>query len=286
VTDPDGEEIADNAAGRLLAILKRVHQANSSTLLGGAWASAFLLDAADLPALLRVIADVGDLVREVRGTIESLEDVTPEVILRHYGQIEQAYNISRNLEHSTGTFKQALQDTGWQCLEICDDLLSRRAPEPTIAETTVADLLKNTRGLLRQVLQSKDLPVDVKLEVHRDLVRIAYVLEQYWMFGTVRVAEELDAIASRLRRRPGLLTRIGESKSAEGFFRILVTLEAAIQLATGARALTAGHDEQPPARPPSPVVILAEEIGLSPTSLALEPPADETEKKPPKTGAT
>lgn len=271
---PDGTPA--NPAARLLDTYSRLDRQRAEVALQTSLAAVFGVPEDDLTSIYDELAVIGDLVKSVRVQVEAADELDPEVALEHFGEVEAAFATFRNLGQATQAFSQTMQQTGWHTLKICNAILRKTAPERTIPEQQLGDLIDNVAAVAEQVRHTADLPDADKNVVLEHLSRIDRVLRNIWLHGTDGLQDALDLMASNVVRKPNLLARLSNSDTFDGLFKLVTMLDIAIRLATGPAALPAGQPGTPPPPPPPAhvVQVLAEHAGRPLPELP--PPATQT----------
>jgi hypothetical protein len=197
--------------------------------------------------MTRAIALI-DLAADTRGRIEALRDEDPEVLLAHFGEVEQTLaNFQSVGTHTMGNFLKPLQPAGLHSLKMCGSVLSRHDPDPQLPEghPDVDELVKKVRELIAAVSEIDGITSAEARWLIERLEDVEIALHEIGLRGAAGVEQAFEQMMGGLFIRPSLFSRIYHSPA----WRVIVDLAAVLQLAigvsTGLLELTSA-DEHPP----------------------------------------
>lgn len=245
-----------NPAARLHTVLSEaIAQRGRGEAAVQVWGELLGIDwSTEKPLMLRAGADLQELAAEVRSTVVELADsVNINLALRNFIEVEttldQWISITSLPMHQ---FMSPLQDTGLYSVEVCADALKRYASEPSLSPDTIGLLLEKVRELCREVDQAGDLDDATKSWISQRLVGIERALMTYKITGTRGLERAADELLGGIHRRPGMLARVGASKTAQGIAMLLMLIQTTLQ--------GVSTYEQIAAPPPAGLVIVVEQL--------------------------
>jgi hypothetical protein len=217
--------------------------------------------------MLRAGADLQDLTAEVRSTVSRLTGtVNPDLALRHFNEVETTLDQWINISNlNMQQFMAPLQGTGLYSVEVCADALKRYASEPALGPDAIGSLLEKVRELRREVEESDDLDDATHAWITQRLVDIERALMTYTVTGTRGLERATDELLGGMHRRPGMLARLGASKTAQGIGLLLLLIQTTLQ---GVSAY-----DQISAQPSVGLVVVVEQLapGANITALPVAP---------------
>ena len=258
-----------NAAARLHTVLSEAtaERGNGAPAVQ-VWGEILGIDwPTEQSLMLRAGADLQDLAAEVKSTVLELSDsVNIDMALRHFNEVEATLDQWFGLPSLTmPQFMTPLQGTGLYCVEVCADALKRYVSEPALSPSAISPLLEKVRELRLEVDQADDLDDATKAWITQRLVDIERSLLTYKVTGTRGLERATDELLGGMHRRPGMLTRLGASKTAVGIGLLLSLIQTTLQ---GVSTL-----EQLSAPPPAGLVVVVEQLapGANVPSLPVAP---------------
>lgn len=228
----------NNPSGRLFAIMKEGLGISDDTPGSEAWRQLLLcayVTAEDEHAevlqqhvLLVRLGKLVSLPAQIRQEIEQLEDVNQEFYLRHIGRFEHALLHRIRFDAKWKHFKDAINGEHMMGLEACDELLSRRRPEPALDDEVLKDLLKQFDDLFEQVTHA-ELDGDVREFLLTHIERMRHALQTYRISGVRPVIQALEATVGSAVLQPELTERVKATDEGERFWKGMGRAFAALQ---------------------------------------------------------
>jgi|CXWL01.1.fsa_nt_gi hypothetical protein len=184
-------EVKNNLAGRLYDILNAAQQQSPHETARKAWVAVFEeIEPDDTGALLKMLADLIDLVHETKNSIQRLQDVDQTLYLRPFVRIESL--LSRiDLDAKWEYWRNQIDDATLQGLQFSADKLSRTSSFTQIPHGDLADLRKDLDELINSVIDSS-LSQDVKILLLRNLEELRHVLIAYRISGIEGLQAEIE----------------------------------------------------------------------------------------------
>jgi len=234
-------EVKNNPAGRLHDLLSAARNQNGKESARKAWAAVFGIEPDDTGALLKMLADLIDLVHETKTSIQRLDDVNHQLHLKPFKKIEallSQLNLEAGWEHS----KAQLDEPTLYGLQFSSDKLSRISGFTQIANDEISLLRKQLDDLVSSVVDS-NLPQDVKFLLLRNLEAIRHALLAYRVRGIEGLQEEVErSLGSVMLHRDEIAAsknKPEERKVWETFFKLVEQLNKVVTLARNSKELAA-----------------------------------------------
>jgi hypothetical protein len=204
--------------------------------------------------MLRTGADLQDLTAEVKSTVMGLTGtVNSDLALRHYNEVEATLDQWTNIANlNIQQFMAPLQGTGLYSVEVCANALKQHASEPALGPDAIGSLLEKVHELQREVEEADDLDGATKAWITQRLVDIERALTTYKVTGTRGLERATDELLGGMHRRPGMLPRLGASKTALGIGLLLSLIQTTLQ--------GVSTYEQISAPPPAGLVVVVEQL--------------------------
>jgi len=258
-----------NPAARLHTVLSEafVHR-GEGVAAAPIWGQILGIDwQAEKSFMLRAGADLQDLTAEVKSTVMGLTGtVNSDLALRHYNEVEATLDQWTNIANlNMQQFMAPLQGTGLYSVEVCADALKQHASEPALGPDAIGSLLEKVHELQREVEEADDLDGATKAWITQRLVDIERALTTYKVTGTRGLERATDELLGGMHRRPGMLARLGASKTALGIGLLLSLIQTTLQ--------GVSTYEQISAPPPAGLVVVVEQLapGANIPSLPVAP---------------
>ncbi|WP_214107831.1 hypothetical protein [Acrocarpospora catenulata] len=222
----------DNPAGRLQAMLSDLREIGPNTPVRHAWAKVLGIRADDLPEFVRRFGLLVSLPGQIRAEVDALEDVDPDMLLRHLPDVEAALEESLASPNAAlGNVFAKYDSTALFALEACSDYLHRRRAESVISDDGLKEIVEKTRELIDYVLQS-DIPDDLKTFLLTRLREIEQAVQDIQIRGTQALVDVLERTAGALAMRPGLYERLKVQEPVWSMFAAVLSIIASIAQVT------------------------------------------------------
>ncbi|QGX40927.1 hypothetical protein [Permianibacter aggregans] len=185
-------QVQNNPAGRLHDILSAARQHPPKEPARKVWASIFDITPEDTGTLLKMLADLIDLVHETKAAIQKLDDVDQNLHLKPFKRIESAlstFNLDASWEH----WKNQIDDSTLLGLQFSADKLSRLSGTTSIPNDELANLRSQLDALIGFVAESSLVP-EIKIFMLRHLERLRHALLAYRVRGLDGLQEGLETI--------------------------------------------------------------------------------------------
>jgi hypothetical protein len=220
----------NNPAGRLLEILeaaKKLPQQESAQL---GWCSVFgIPHPSERNRLLEYGAEMSKLVHDVKTQVAGLSDEDHELALEHFGKIE---TVVEHFQVAAGvpmqSFLSAYDGEARYGLKMCDSMLRRRAPEPSIAADVLAGLSELVSEAIEAVLADDQLSSAAKKLLVDRLSAVEEAIRRFRITGCAGVEEAVDALT-------GGVLRAGEIRDRSGIPSSLARLVGSAECREGQR---------------------------------------------------
>ena len=232
-------DVKNNPAGRLHDILSAARQQNAHEPARKAWATVFQIEPNDTGTLLKMVADLIDLVRETKASIQRLEGVNQELHLRPFIKIE-ALLSQLNLDAGWEHWKNQIDETTLYGLQFSADKLSRISGFTHIPNDELADIRSKIDDLFNTATDST-LPHDLKLLLLRNLDAIRLAFVAYRVRGIEGLQEEIErSVGSVLLRQEEIKASKPEERRVwQSFFTLVEQLNKLVTLARNSKELAA-----------------------------------------------
>ena len=232
-------DVKNNPAGRLHDILAAARQQSPKEPARKAWAAVFQIQPEDTGTLLKMLADLIDLVHETKASIQRIEDVDQKLHLRPFKKIE-ALLSQLNLDAGWEHWKNQIDETTLYGLQFSADKLSRVSGFTQVANDDLADIRSKIDALVAEVADSS-LSQDLKLLLLRNLEAVRHALLAYRVRGIEGIQEEIErSVGSVLLHQEEIRTALPEDRQVwQTFFAIVERLNKLVTLARNSKELAA-----------------------------------------------
>lgn len=187
------EEVPNNPAGRLYAILAEAKRMQAKVPLRQIWAQTFGVEAENTAEVLVLHADLIMLIRDARLQLAGIDDLDQALYSRPLDRIEQVF-AAANLEAQWGGLANKLDDKAMTGLEHLAEVMSRRKPEKVAEPDELSELLKTVEKLMSDVVGA-DLPQQLKTVIFESLEDIRHAIKTYKISGIKGLIRSLERAA-------------------------------------------------------------------------------------------
>lgn len=234
----------NNPAGRLHALMLKAKSIDANSTGAEAWRQLLTWDQAEtgdsgeepeeesqpleLHVLLERIGELVALPAQIRREIERVPDIRHEFYLRHIGVFETAFRERIRFDAAWNHFVNPIQTAHLEGLEACDEVLSRRRPEPTVPDEVLEELVKEFDTLFDRVSEAElDSVVQEFLLAHIEHMR--HALQTYRISGIKPVLSALEGAVGAAVLQPDLTDRVKETPEGKQFWKKMGHAFAALQ---------------------------------------------------------
>lgn len=233
-------DIQNNPAGRLYDLLDAARQYPSEEKTKTVWANVFGLPENDTGALLKNLADLIDLVHKAKSSIVRLSDVDHKLYLKPFENIE-ALLCHLNFETHWENWRNRLDDFTLYGLQFGADRLARSSGVTPIKDDQIEALRKELDDLISHVLESTQLPPDLKKLFLRNLEALRQAWSTYRIRGVEGLEQEVERSCGsillhkeQIRSAPA---NSAERKLWEGLLKFVDRLNKTVVLAKNTKGL-------------------------------------------------
>jgi hypothetical protein len=226
-------EVQNNPAGRLYDLLDAARQYPSDEKTKTVWASVLGVPENDTATLLKMLADVIDLVRKAKSSIVRLSDIDHKLYLKPFENIETLL-CHLNFETHWENWRNRLDDFTLYGLQFGADRLARSSDATPIKDDQLEALRTELDDLISHVLESH-LPPDLKKLFLRNLEALRQAWATYRIRGLEGFEQELERSCGsillhkdQIRSSPA---NSAERKLWEGFLKLVDRLNKQVTLA-------------------------------------------------------
>jgi hypothetical protein len=232
-------EVKNNPAGRLHDLLQLAQKQPPKEPARKAWAQVFGVAPEDTGLLLRMLADLINLMSETKASIERLDDVDHRIYLKPFAKIERFFsqvNLDAGWEH----WRAQLDEPTLYGLQFAADRLSRINGSTAIAQEDIQSIQSELEQFVESVLAS-DLPQGLKALFLRNLESIRRALLVYRIRGVEGLEHELERAVGSLMLNQSEIPPAGSKSQSrkfwERFFVVIDRINKAVTLTRGAKEL-------------------------------------------------
>lgn len=234
-------DISTNPAGRLHDLLRAAQSKSDKEPARNVWAAVFGVDPKDRGQLLKMLADLIDLVHDTKAALERLDGIDHGLFLRPFKKIETA--LSRlNLDATWNNWKQHLDEPTLQALQFCSHELGKSVAVGRIDEEELSNILGEVERLSKKVIEI-DLPVRLKETLASNLEKTRYAILVYKIRGIDGIEEELERGLGSLFLHRDAIENAQDDEQSKGtlkaFVDILVRLHKIVAFARDTKELVA-----------------------------------------------
>ena len=235
----------NNPAGRLHLLLTEGKKKADNISTKKIWAELLDVDPNDNSLLLRRIGKVIDLPAQIREQIkEDKEIVDHERYLKGISNIENIllqFAFSRPWKF----FKEQINDTTLQSLDICDEILSRKRPDKSVKQEELKVIHDDVRQLFNEVFES-DLDEELRKFILEHLKQIDLAIQEFKISGTKPLEVAFQAaVGDRVIRnikgeviKPEELKKKSHRESWKKFIKILGHLSTVLSIMVNTNTLS------------------------------------------------
>ena len=224
----------DNPAGRLHRIMAGMLSADGSIPIMQVLQQQCDAEAQPYNVVLRELAKFVDLPPQIYDAVHAIEGENYELLLRWQGHFNDILPWLLGPAQPVNNIQAIFTATDLLALEYCADLLHRKAPEVTIAEDKLPDLVNLVREAIDAIGADDGLPVTIRMDLISRLRDVETALVFFRTAGYGGVEEAMDKLA-------GTIFRSGQAGRPSETMTWWQKLWANIGLAvTGTKAVGAG----------------------------------------------
>lgn len=231
-------EVKTEPAGRLYDILEQARRQPPSVPARDAWAAVFGVDASDTGTILKMLADLTQLMHTTKIKVEALEGIDHDLYLRPFTKIETILS-QINLDGSWQHWKNQIDEPTIYGLQFCSDRLNRATNYTKIPNDEVDAIKKSLSELTDQILES-DLDKGLKELLIRNLEQLRQALISFKIKGIDGLEQELALnLGSIILHREEIKEKSSNGKSAlwEKYFVFLEGVNKTISSAKNIKEL-------------------------------------------------
>ncbi|HET7595845.1 MAG TPA: hypothetical protein VFK15_02855 [Burkholderiales bacterium] len=226
-------EVQNNPAGRLYDLLASARQYPSEEKTKTVWANVLGVSENDTVTLLKMMADLVDLVRKAKSSLVRLTDIDHKLYLKPFENIETLL-CHLNFETHWENWRERLDDFTLYGLQFGADRLARASDNGPIQDDQLEALRKELDDLISHVLESH-LPPDLKKLFLRNLEALRQAWSTYRIRGIEGLEQEVERSCGsillhkdQIRSSPA---NSAERKLWEGFLKLVDRLNKQVTLA-------------------------------------------------------
>lgn len=232
--------VQNNPAGRLHDILRLAQEQHPNHSARDAWGKVFEVSPADTGSLLKMLADLINLVHETKKSIGRLDDVNHEIHLRPFAKIETLLS-QINLEAPWSHSRSQIDEPMLYGLQFSADRLSRISDYTQISSEELAELRTQIEEISTHVSASNTIPLHLKLLLLRNLEAIRYALIAYRIRGIDGLQVEIErSVGSLFIHQAEIETFVAQPeqpKHFQEFYALVDRLNKVVTLARSTKEL-------------------------------------------------
>lgn len=203
------------------------------------WSEVFQVEPKNTSELLKMLADLIDLVHDTKESLDRLNNIDHELYKKPFEKIERS--LSRlNLDTQWKQSKDELDDSTLFGLEFCADQLGRASIYASVQTPNLGDLLDDLDQLTENVSDS-DLPQDLKMLLIKNLEAIRRSILAYKIKGLEGIEYEIErGIGSLLLHKDEIFSSRASTESSDvwsSYFKVLERLHKVVALARETKEL-------------------------------------------------
>ena len=207
-------------AARLITILQAAVQTRAHTSYLQFWATAFTLDAKNVPAIYDNIALLQQLVDDVEAGIKKAPHITrPEQYLEPLTQL-RAIIAQPNLQAQWHQQRELLSMI-INSLRFASERLQEYSPEPELPPSELEAIHKQVTDLIQKLHSSETIPKALKLILFDLLNAVQRSINEYRFRGIRGVREQLFVIASQIQQHSPEFEKAKDAPEVKDFFALL-----------------------------------------------------------------
>ena len=226
-------EVQNNPAGRLYDLLDAARQYPSDEKTKTVWANVLGVPENDNATLLKMMADLIELVRKAKSSIVRLSDIDHKLYLKPFENIESLL-CNLNFETHWENWRNSLDERTLYGLQFGADRLARSSETSAIKDDQLETLRTELDDLISHVLESH-LPPELKKLFLRNLEALRQAWSTYRIRGLEGLEYELERSCGsillhkeQIRSSPA---NSAERKLWEGFLKLVDRLNKQVTLA-------------------------------------------------------
>ncbi|TDU31018.1 hypothetical protein DFR24_0376 [Panacagrimonas perspica] len=183
-------DVKNNPAGRLHDILLSARQQQSKEPARKAWATVFQIEPNDTSSLLKLLADLINLVHETKTAIQRLEDVDHALHLKPFKRIESLLS-QLSLDSAWDHWKAQIDDSTLYGLQFSADRLSRISGFTQIPNDELKDIRNAIDEIFNKVFDSS-IPAELRALLLRNIEAIRLAFVSYRIRGIEGIQGEIE----------------------------------------------------------------------------------------------
>lgn len=184
-------DVKTEPAGRLIDILEEARAKPETSSVRVVWGEVFGVDAEETGTILKMLAELIQLVSHAKYQIQKLEGVDNELYLYPFRRVEKLLSTI-NLEASWKHNKGIIDDQTIFGLKFGSDRLNREIKISAIKEKDL-ELIKTSLTELSDLVQNSDLEIELKRLLVRNLESLRRAIVAYKINGIEGLETELEA---------------------------------------------------------------------------------------------
>lgn len=218
----------NNAAWRLLNILRQAQQKHDNTRTREVWAEVLGVPKDSTVELLRKLGLLLQLCALAKAQLQAAGGTKLDTYTKRFDRIEKAFGAN-NLDSHWGPFKSHLTEAALDALEIGAHRLSEIMTESEIPQDELDQLRAQVDDLLTSVMDS-DLHQPFKEFVTKHLELIRAAILEYRLRGTEGLREALERSIGSLVLHPDVQDDVKTTSLGKKFLSVLSTVGMLVSL--------------------------------------------------------
>ncbi|MBB1326599.1 hypothetical protein H5089_13960 [Pseudoalteromonas sp. SR45-1] len=217
-------EVKTEPAGRLFDILQEARSKPEQHKVRKVWAEVFGLQENDTGTILRMIADLIQLIYKTKSQIEALDDVDHLLYLKPFQKIERMFS-NINLEAPWQGCKNQIDEPTIYGLQFCSDKLNR-STKITALKDMELEQIKKSLTELSDMITGSSLEPSLQLLLLRNIESLRQALIAYKIKGIDGIETELELnLGSLVLNKEKIKASVEKDNSSGVFKKYLKLLE-------------------------------------------------------------
>ncbi len=234
---------SDNSARRLLQALETLIAVGESGTVERAIGAAFEINTDDRRVILRVIADLAEQFETARQDVKKHGNISESLVDRSFDAVREFVQLRTGLDGSWQVLHRKLAQNGTLTgLEFCADALDSVTIGITLEQDQVRSLWEEMKTVEALVIDSGDLPSELRELLLRNVTEFLHVLNLYSLYGNAGIDKALEMLIGTVVRHGDDYQEIRATPEVSALERAASRIDQATRVAKSSGKLLKATD--------------------------------------------
>lgn len=229
--------VINNPAARLLSILEKGKELNPEMNCRKAWCSLLSVGINDKAILMGRLGKVMSLSTEILARLENIDGIKVERYIHWQTPLDSAFS-QNNLQGKWNEFNKFIDAHVINYLSMTSDLLSLKAPDPTISSASLESILSNSRSLIEEV-KASEIPPKIKDFMIKQLYKVCMAVEEYEINGAEAISSAVESAFGYGLLNGEAVELTKTNSTSKRFWQKMANIALVVSISTGVQQLAA-----------------------------------------------